>query len=267
MDWKTACQEMLDMYGSVFGNNHMFLIFLACLIILFITDREKRKTFLLPSLFLVILILNPVCYVFIWKKFLKYAYWRTFWMIPVIPVIAYTIVHLMMRAKEKAAGAAAVVLFLLLIVQGASDVYTGNETGFTDAPNTYKLPQEVIAVADALLELDDEPYAIVDPNLNVYMREYTSKIHMLYGRDAYGYIAKMDRRRRKVVKLLSEEKPDLKRLHKYMKHQGYPYYVRWNDRDTEVGLVDFYDAGFTVASEIGNYTIYFLDDVQAGVSY
>jgi hypothetical protein len=43
-------------------------------------------------------------------------------------------------------------------------------------------------VADKLLELDDKPRAVVDSSLIVYLRQYSSDIHLLYGRNVYGYI-------------------------------------------------------------------------------
>ena len=258
MDWKAICSEMLTYYLNVFGNNHMFLVFCACLVYLFFADKARRKTIILPSVLLILVIFNPPLYAFVWSRLLVRVYWRMFWILPVIPVIAYTMVHLVFHLKERAAAVFALTACLLLVIHGRSYVYNGEETSFRTATNIYKLPQEVIEVSDKLMELEKEPRAVIDSSLYCGVRQYTSKVKMMYGRDANGYIKKVKGKRRKTVRQLSKEKPNLKKVRKYMIKLDYPYYARCNDKDEINGFtsVDFLNAGFEVAAEVGNYTIY-----------
>ena len=249
---------MLTYYRNVFGHNHMFLVFCACLVYLFFADKERRKTIVLPSVLLILVIFNPVLYYYVWNKLLVRVYWRMFWILPVIPVLAYTMVHLVFSLKERAGAIFALTACLLLVMHGGSNVYDGEETSFQTATNTYKLPQEVLAVCDQLTELEKEPRAVMDGTLYCGVRQYTTKVKMMYGRDANGYIKKIKGKRRRTVRQLSKDKPNLKKVRKYMIKLDYPYYARCNDKDELNGFttVDFINAGFEVAAEVGNYTIY-----------
>ena len=257
MDWRAVCGEMLEMLRRVYGANHMIILFLAVLVWLWFVDKPARRMVVYPSLILTILLCNPVCYAYIWTRLMHPDYyWRVFWLLPVIPVTAYACIRLIARADKREAGAIAAVICLLVITRFGSNVYAYQDTAFREAENTFKLPQAAIEVSDALLEMDDHPHAVIDGTLNCYIRQYTTRIHMLYGRDAGGYIADIDKARKKVVKILSEPHPDLRLLYKRMEKMDYPWYVRCNDKDVEIGPQDFLDAGFQIKKEIGNYTIY-----------
>jgi hypothetical protein len=83
-------------------------------------------------------------------------------------------------------------IFVLIVI--ACIVSSGNymyryEYNFEKAENQYKVPQEAIEVSDILLADSEEPRIVVGPDLYCYIRQYSTKIKMMYGRNADGYMS------------------------------------------------------------------------------
>lgn len=70
------------------GIGHWFFIaFPVCFLCLFIWFKGRRVRFLIPSLLISLIIINPWFYKK-WDELGLYAYWRILWVVPVIPVVA-----------------------------------------------------------------------------------------------------------------------------------------------------------------------------------
>ena len=134
-----------------------------------------------------ILFLNPVVIGLVcsMKGAVTGRYVRVFWLFPFILGCAYVGTRLLERRKiyQKV---------LLLLLSAVIFLGTGgnilSKKFFTTAPNLYKIPQEVIEVADKLEEhkKDEWAYPCVMANyyLCVYLRQYDGNIIQLYGREA-----------------------------------------------------------------------------------
>ncbi|MCR5566942.1 MAG: hypothetical protein K6F61_08815 [Clostridiales bacterium] len=171
---------------SVYGNCRFLLLYAACLVAGLILLKGQRKQFLIPGLVISVAILNPLFYQ-AWAKLNEsMVYWRTLWMLPVLPVCAAAAASAVQKAKRTWIRYAAVIAGVAAVVLCGSFVYTRVylPSAFRKAHNADKLPDYVVSVAEDLLELDDEPYVVSDTSVSPYLRQYSGRIHLSYGRNA-----------------------------------------------------------------------------------
>ncbi len=77
-----------------------FVAFPVILLCLFIWFKGCRVRFLIPSLIISIVIINPWFYR-AWDKLGLYAYWRILWVVPVIPVVAGLVLSISERSLRR----------------------------------------------------------------------------------------------------------------------------------------------------------------------
>lgn len=200
---------MKAMWQFILENYHMYnmagmytALFLAALLFLYLKEksREWHPTLLYSSLLLLAVIFNPVT-AKLMTKFMsgEEVYWRMFWLLPMLPVIAYVAVCILEEQKETKKKAVVFLALFFVVVLSGDFVYTGNtivyngssffELGknFEKANNPYKVPDEVIEVCE-IIEKEDggkknhSPRVIVPWELVSYIRQYDANIEMLYGR-------------------------------------------------------------------------------------
>lgn len=170
------------------GSGHFFFIaFPVVLVCLLIWFKGRRVRFLIPSLLISIVIINPWFYR-AWDKFGLYAYWRILWIIPVIPVVAGLVPSLTERIKKPWMKSIVAAAGVGMVVVGGTFLYNGAGGSFVEAANASKLPDYVVQIADRLLELDDHPRVIAQDPIGVYIRQYSGSIDSAFGRDLNGYI-------------------------------------------------------------------------------
>lgn len=187
------------------GTGHWFFVaFPIILMTLFIWFKGRCVRFLIPSLLITIVIVNPVFYR-IWDQLGLYAYWRILWIVPVIPVVGSLVPMVTEKIQRPWVKSAAVVAGLGTVVLSGTLLYSGPGGRFIVAANAAKLPGEVVEIADRLVELEKlegqdgqqkSVRVVAQHPLGVYMRQYSGEIDQLYGRDLDGYIlgAKADAR-------------------------------------------------------------------------
>jgi hypothetical protein len=175
-----ACREVYEYIQSSFGNDMTFLVIYAvCLVYLSFCGKRRRCQIVYPSLLITIVIICPPFYKYIWTRLMDYGYWRSFWMIPIIPVYAVTAAEIINKPfSQWGRGLFLVVIAGVVIVTG-NNIYTAKDlhSTFEVVNNKYKLPDEVVAIGEALLELDDEPKVVMEPSKYYdYIRQYSSNI-------------------------------------------------------------------------------------------
>lgn len=259
-----AWRQVLDTVRESFAGNRYLILWIISLVYLFFAEKEKRKILVYPSILLGVLIFNPVLYRYVWHKLFDYAYWRAFWMVPVLPVIAAAAVSLAGKMRRKSAKAA--VIAAVLAVSALTGTYIYKDR-FVRAQNRYKLPQAVVDVADALLALDSEPRAAVDASLFCYIRQYSSDIHLAYGRDAWGYIDAIGNGHYSVYQQMVQPQPDLGYVRSCLLEWKYDYLVMlpsqapgYRQEDAESYDGAFYtdamsSAGFKYLETVNGYLI------------
>ena len=170
---------------NFFGTYPHIVIFAASLIFLMVNEKNKkiRLLFIYMPVIMTVLFLCP----FTRKVYVRLVdgatYYRLLWMIPFAVIVAYAGCRFVMvcRGKWKYAGTALVAA--LIIIMGTS-VY--NVPYVAKAENSYHLPQYSIDICDTIMPAEGERnvYAAVPSELTFYMRQYTSRICLIYGRES-----------------------------------------------------------------------------------
>ena len=238
---------MLAEIRMTFVGNYMLPLTVALLIAGLALVRGKRRLFLIPAMIMLLIVLNPVFYG-LWYKFNDRAYWRTLWMIPVIPVCAMLPAYAVRRTKRRFLRFLSLTAGIIALCCCGSFVYGRGNTMFVTASNAAKLPEDVVNVADALLAIDETPTVVADAALSVYLRQYSGRIKSPYSRDiVYGSPSALGGRMNAL--LVSGEAGELAQL---MLNNDYEYLATDILDRQEV----FEGGHFEHLSQVGKYGIY-----------
>lgn len=183
---RQSYNEMMGWFHNGFDGNAYFLLYLICLVYLFITDKDKRFKLVVPSFLLTFFIINPVCYRYLWSKTIGYSYWRLFWTIPIIPVVALTFTNIIANGKNKWQKYGLVLILSFLALRSGCYLYKYPATGFEKHNNAYKLPQPAVDMAEELIRMDEKPRVIADISLARYLRQIHPEISQGFGRWGQG---------------------------------------------------------------------------------
>lgn len=233
------------------GTGHVFFMaYPVCLLLLFFLLKGRRIRFLIPSLLMTLVIVNPLFYQ-LWDSLGLYAYWRILWIVPVIPVIAAVIPAIAEKCDKGWIKGIAVLAGIALIIAGGTFLYSGTGGSFTAAGSITKLPESVPAVAEKLLALKENPRIIASPEISVYIRQYTGKTDTLFGRNIYGHMDGYGTDAQMVIGELENLRSDLSRIGQYMLDNGYDYLVIG-----EQSHKDLIKDHFELVEQAGGYCIY-----------
>lgn len=248
-----AAKTLLSLFRLASANSLYWLLALAALAFLFTEGRIVRRHVVCAVLFFVLLAFNPLTYAVVWDR-LSYANWRLFWMVPVEGVICFAAVRLLGHIRHTAGRIVCGMMVIAAVILCGHNVYTTPGAGFGASSNAYKLPEEAVAAAQILLQQDPAPRAVVSDGLNCYLRQFSTDIQQMYGRDAQGYIHGIEEERRRVYELLCEERPDFDAVRTAMEEMAYDYLILVNvSGDTEERLTH---SGFQRIGEAGYFAIY-----------
>lgn len=243
------------------AGHYFFYVFPIALLALFIWLKGRRVRFLIPSLIITIVIVNPLFYQK-WQDLGLYAYWRILWVVPVIPVLAAVVPSITERAfehndsverernqyKNRIGRALITVAGIVSVVLSGTYIYHGDGGSFSRAENSAKLPNDVVAVADRLLELNEHPRIVADSGLSLFIREYSGSIDTLYGRDLYGFILAAGSQAQSVNKAVLGE--DWNTVSQEMVDDDFDYLVTKNEKPEGFELIDTVGL-FSIYSAIG----------------
>lgn len=237
---------MIDEIMMAFSDYRLIILTGTMLLIGLIFASGKRKLFFVPAVIITVAVVNPLFYDF-WYKFNTRAYWRILWIIPVITACAMIPALIVDNAKDTLLKTATILIGTVVVILCGALVY--GDTTFVEAANVDKLPDDVVKVAEVLLELDDEPYVVTDASLSQYLRQYSGKIKSLYGRDVLWGVENTSIARQVNEKLYN----DLSFVAQTMLNYDYDYLVTTNDETREVALQN---AGFEKLQQINGYGVY-----------
>ncbi len=172
-------QEILSVFQKYCGSGFYPLLFLAALLYLLVTekDRKIRIVLLESSLVITVLFFLPL-FKTVMDILDEGTYYRILWLLPMTIVIAYAGVKLIGRHNR--VGFAALALILILTGQ-----YVYKSELVTKAQNRYHIPNVVIAICNEIMPQEDEEriWAVFPDELIQYVRQYSSEIQMPYGRE------------------------------------------------------------------------------------
>ena len=179
------CWVAFKNYG---GSAAHILLCAAALIYLAVIEKDKKKRLLLiyMPVTVIILFLCPISRKAYVRLVDSATYYRILWIIPMTVIIAYAGCRFVMRHRR----IGVILVTALIILTGAS---TYRVAYISNAENVYHIPQNVIDVCDSIMPKDGERdiYVAAPLELTYYIRQYTSRICLIYGRDsgepAWGY--------------------------------------------------------------------------------
>lgn len=256
--WETW-KEMFQFLQGYYENGFILLcLYLASLLtILLLGGKKLRKCIGWPVLVLTIVVFNPVFYQYVWLKCFDYGYWRVFWLFPVVLVISVAVIMWIERFKQQKKQTIFLLIILLLLCCNGKNMFY-KYMFYMDTENAYKLPQEAIDVADALLELDTEPRVVMCSELYSYVRQYSTDIKMMYGRNIEGYIdGGRDKDRELNMNVVYEDITDWSRVAELMREENCRYLVvSQNKKYLEEDMRQY---SFILIKQVDGYNIIKLD--------
>ena len=179
---KTAFTTLIEDIILYNNNRFLILLFLAALIFLWITERDKRiKTVLVYFVTAITVVFCCPLYAWIGMKVDAEIYYRVFWSIPIGILVCYSAVRAVSHFKKRISRVLVCILTVLVICMNGKFYFTN--TLHFKAVNAYHMPQVVIDVADALKMEKYKPIAAIPAELLPFIRQYSEDIFTPYGRN------------------------------------------------------------------------------------
>lgn len=252
------CIEIADMFLEFVGSG--WIHWLAAAIILAagsIKSKYFRYKFLYPVVIILIVFFCPPIYKTIGIRFMNGMYWRILWLIPVNIIIAYGGAAACMYFKSHVLKGLALVVITAAVMLSGKPVFS--EDNYCPAQNLYQLPQVTIDVADAVTaEITDvrtKPLVVLPDEMLCSLRQYTTGIRLLYGRNAYSYIfSELPDMEAAVHNEMVKAEPDMERLTLYAKAKNVDYIVF--NLAYHVGIDGIEAYGYTHFKDVSGYGIY-----------
>ena len=180
---KELFQTVVGIFKAYNGTSLHILVFAAGIVYLFFAEKDKgRKTLLVyASVCLLALFFLPLFAYPVISILDEETYYRILWLLPINIVVAYAAVKLMIQRKNMWQKIVVGILTALVIAKSGDYVY--DHPTFIKAENLYNLPQMVVDIGKVLEPEEGWIMAAVEPELLPYMRQYSTNIHMPYGRE------------------------------------------------------------------------------------
>lgn len=234
----------------------MWGVYCAAVILCFFLKGKRRKKLFTVSLVGCVLILNPVVYELVGTRFMSGVYWRLFWALPIVPVVAVVLTELVGRVKRNALRFAATIILCLAIAVFGKSVINRDTYGIPQ--NDYQIPQAAIDVADILLKVSEQDFstAIVPNELFCYIRQYSSDVRLTYGRNIWGFINVPTDGQRELYDLMNAQIID----YQLLRDKAYDYNCKFivfnsDHRDIPESMEDY---GYYYVDEVHPYIVYAL---------
>lgn len=246
-------KEFFETVWMYWGSWKLLLLEAACGLFLF-CRRKKRNAFrVIICLFaaMLIFVYNPLSR-WIWTKVVApHLYWRMFWLFPAVPVAAFAFTELMGSFSGKKRIAVFAALCAMIVLCG-KNVYFNNN--FQIASNKFKIPQDAAMVSNYLVSQGEKTKALVPDSLSCYIRQYSSGISLLYGRDIFGFTSPVTTEDYyKIHDAMEEEELRVKFILKKARKYHCEYVVLDNRKKLRANPEKL---GFVQQTVIGNYTVY-----------
>ena len=256
---REACAGVIANFKSFLGSGWlMWLCFLAALVFCFFWMKDKQKKLFTVSVLGCAVILNPIVYRLIGTSFMSGVYWRLFWALPIVIVVAAVLTEFTGKLpKEWLRFVTAVILCLTIALLGERVINRGT---YTLPENDYQIPQAAIDVSDIVLEATDggRTMIIVPDELVCYIRQYTGKIDLSYGRNIWGFINNPVDWQYELYRLMNAEEIDYRTL----RDTAYAYdcrYIVFNAAQRELPD-DMTEYGYTFVGSTDQYMVYALEE-------
>ena len=182
----------IQAFGQYWGNKAVLVLFgLCCAWLLVKRRKDPRARFLLILTAVSFAVyFFPVSAKIIQTCVGETVYWRTFWILPLFPVMAYTFTTWVNMLHQPAPKSILVLLLTAVIVLTGRNAFSKENYRFVR--NMQQVPEEAAVLGNMLSEkgfITDRLIA-VDDYLASYLRVYDPSVHMPYGRWRRGYLSR-----------------------------------------------------------------------------
>ena len=240
---KILIRYMLDAHKAYSGTGMMMALYFVALLIIFFycKDKKLKKSLLLPSVFVIIImyVLVPLYDTFKW--YLMFYDGRMFWMLitPIVTAIGFTIFVFGIEDRKKQLLA---LLFLIPVC-----VYCGefklSDSMYKKAENLERLPQCTVDITNHITDEMDSPKLLVPYTIAHPFRQLSTDVYLLFGENATsGRITGTSEEMRNICEEMERITPDLNLIVPFA-------------RDNDVNYILF-DTVYTELCEEGNINIY-----------
>lgn len=177
--------KCLSLYNS--GTGYFIMYLFAVLYILIKGEKRDRELFLPGAAVLLVTVFNPAVPLVIDKIFdVSSEYYRLFWVAPVVILVPYVATLMIYDSPRGRGRQIAAILAVAVFILGGNFVYA---KGFDIAENIYKIPDELIQVADIIHDDSQKEYtkAFFEYEYNMEIRQYDPKMLLTVDREDYLY--------------------------------------------------------------------------------
>ncbi|MCR5215978.1 MAG: hypothetical protein K6C69_03505 [Lachnospiraceae bacterium] len=242
-------------YTKFIGSGLYMYLAYASMLYIICKDKKKRMVLgVIPALLLV-LFFNPLFIKPLYYKFFFGTYWRLLWLIPSTLINAYTATQLITSSKHPLGQVGMAILVGIVIILSGTRIYSW--MNYSHRTNWYKIPNVVLEVGYNMENYADSwyPTVIVPNELYCSMRQYTSGIRLLYGRDAEGYMSGLeDEDIKAVYEEMCKEDPDIEIISRVAHEQEVQCIVFNMDyHQVEEDLLEY---GLVYTGDTDNYRYY-----------
>lgn len=172
-------KEILTIFQNYTGSGFLTILYLLTLLYLWTAEKNStiRAILVYGASIIQLLFFCPVFY-YGYELLDQGTYYRILWVLPMTITIAYASVKILGRYPV-----GSMIIGLAVIVISGKYVYSNEYISL--AENAYHIPQEVIEVCDLIMPEEDEERVtgVFPDSLIHFVRQYSSRIKMVYGRD------------------------------------------------------------------------------------
>lgn len=257
---------MADVFRQYHGDSLYLAAFAVSLALLWQQSRRRQekigKKAAAAVILAVIFVFNEFAYRIVGRLTDATSYYRFFWMLPVLFLIAYQFTEVFVSGTNRQRLLAAV-LFAVCLGVGAN-LFFLNRANFNRPKNIYGLDPEALTIADEIMadwsSEQELPSAAFDMYLEYQVRTYEPRIVWGISRKAYlyqakhGYDDKKYVRQQHIIAAVNEGlKEDKQALRRSLDKSGVDYLVIRTAFD-----MDSYLSGIAVVpiAQSENYTLY-----------
>lgn len=240
-------KEIILIFQQYTGSGFLTILYLIALLYLWVSEKNNtiRNIFVYAASALQILFFVPFVY-YGYQLLDRGTYYRILWLLPMTVTIAYAGVRLLGRYPRFG------ILFGVFLI-AISGKYVYSNIYITKAENAYHIPQEAIDVCEVIMpkEGQERVTGVFPDDLIHYIRQYSSEIQMVYGRDylapdwAYGD--------HPVRKLMNSESIDAAELAELLEDYYCNYIILPKDKEI---TGDFKSWDIVFIGETKHYDIY-----------
>ncbi len=239
-----------DWFKDYYADYMYLIIMIVAAVFLMFTNRKKYAGIVVASIVLFIVIFNPWLYKYI---FAKLVFWRLFWLIPEVLIIALAVTELFGKLKKLPLKLAACAVMVVLLSIFGHNIFKEASRG--ENTNTYRLPQGVVNVAAIMMELDDHPRCIVQSDFLCFIRLFSGDIEPMYGRNGEGFINRATEDVQIMHAYMESDAPDYEYILSNAKDMGYNFIVNKDSRPIDESLSVKYGYGLIASTD--GYNIYY----------